>query len=162
MKSTVEVKKIYCSPGHDFQGRHGKGRENHGIEVREKVELVAGKGLVGDRFFDHKEDYKGQVTFFDWAVYEAVKEKFDLSDLDASAFRRNVVTVDMDLNSLIGKQFSLAGIDFEGTEEAKPCYWMDEACAPGGEGFLRGSGGLRCRILTDGELTLGTKPFAMV
>ena len=41
----------------------------------------------------------------------------------------------------------------------KPCYWMDEACAPGVENFLKGRGGLRCRILRGGVLEKGTFPL---
>ena len=47
------------------------------IEVPE-VECVAGKGLVGDRFFGWKEDYKGQVTFFEHEQYERLCEKFSI------------------------------------------------------------------------------------
>ncbi len=60
-----------------------------------------------------------------------------------------------DLNSLIGKEFRLGGIHLSGSEEARPCYWMDEACAPGTEEFLKGNGGLRCRILSSGVLRRG-------
>ena len=30
------------------------------------VECVAGRGIRGDRYFDFKNDYKGQITFFRW------------------------------------------------------------------------------------------------
>lgn len=49
----------------------------------------------------------------------------------------------MDLNRLIGQRFSLQGIEFEGVEECRPCYWMDQAIAPGAENYLKGHGGLR-------------------
>jgi MOSC domain-containing protein YiiM len=44
---------------------------------------------------------------------------------------------------------------FEGVEECRPCYWMDQALAPGAEEFLKGCGGLRVRVLTDGILNSG-------
>jgi hypothetical protein len=44
------------------------------------------------------------------------------------------------------------GVRFFGTEECRPCYWMDGVFAPGAQEFLRGRGGLRARILTDGCL----------
>jgi len=37
-------------------------------------------------------------------------------------------------------------------EECRPCYWMDRAIAPGAHEFLKGRGGLRAKILTDGQL----------
>ncbi|MEM6886190.1 MAG: molybdenum cofactor biosysynthesis protein, partial [Verrucomicrobiota bacterium] len=66
--------------------------------------------------------------------------------------RRNVVISGVDLNSLIGKEFELQGVHFEGSCECSPCFWMDEAIAPGAEEFLKGQGGLRARVLTDGIL----------
>ena len=161
-KCTVEVTHLLVSPGHDFFGRHGNGREDHGIEEREELELVAGSGIVDDRFFDYKPDYKGQITFFDHATYEEVREKFKIPDLKPSAFRRNVVIKGVDLPDLIGRHFTIGRLEFTGSEESKPCYWMDEACAPGTEEFLKGNGGLRCRILKGGNLTKGLQNLTIL
>ncbi|MGH8099974.1 MAG: MOSC domain-containing protein, partial [Chthoniobacterales bacterium] len=68
------------------------------------------------------------------------------------AVRRNVFTYGLDLNSLIGQDFEIQGVRFYGTQEAAPCYWMDRTIAPGAKEFLKGRGGLRAKILNDGEL----------
>ncbi|MEN8843074.1 MAG: MOSC domain-containing protein [Lentimonas sp.] len=146
------IKAIYISSGHDFVGRHGKGRLDHGIESVDSIECLAGRGIVGDRYLDHKEDFKGQITFFDWAVYEFISDNFNLPELAPEKFRRNVLVEGADLNSLIGQKFTLQGIDFQGIEECRPCYWMDEAVNPGVHEALKGHGGLRAKILTDGIL----------
>lgn len=159
---TVEVTHLFISPGHNYYGRHGKGSEDHEILDCEEITLVAGRGVENDRFFDYKEDYKGQVTLFDLVTYERVMSEFELPDLEPSAFRRNVVIKGLDLNDLIGASFRLGGLELSGSEEAKPCYWMDEACAPGVENFLRGSGGLRCRITMGGRLTKGTHALELI
>ena len=150
----MKIKAIFLSPGHDFKGRKGQGRLEHGIQRIDSVECVARSGLVGDRYFDYKENFKGQVTFFDWAVYQKIREKFDCSDLDPAAFRRNIMTVGVDLNTLIGQRFTLQGIEFEGSEECSPCSWMDEVVAPGAHEALKGFGGLRARILKSGTLAV--------
>ncbi len=129
---------------------------NHEIVDQDEIHLGAGRGIEGDRFYDYKEDYKGQITFFDGATWDAVRNEFGLEDLSAAHFRRNVIIRGVDLNELIGKTFSLGELRFSGSEESTPCYWMNEACAPGVEDFLKGRGGLRCRILTDGPLQKGT------
>lgn len=152
---SVEIKAIYLSRGHDFRGRHGKGRMDHGVESVDTIECVAGRGIHGDRYFDYKPDFKGQITFFDWAIYERVRTQLSLDSFCPSLFRRNVLIAGLDLNALIGQRFSLQGIEFEGSEECAPCYWMDEAIAPGAEALLKGFGGLRARILTSGHLHLG-------
>ncbi len=157
----IEIQHMYVSPGHDFRGRHGKDALRHDVEDRDEIECVAGSGIRGDRYFEYKEDFKGQITFFDAAVYEALKEKLDLPDLEASAFRRNVVMKGVDVNTLIGKRFRIGDAEFEGSEEAAPCYWMDRVCAEGAEEFLKGSGGLRARIKVSGSLKRGEAELVM-
>lgn len=117
-----------------------------------RAELVAHKGIVGDRFFDFKKNYKGQVPFFALEVFQALSLALSVPDKTPAVFRRNFVVSGVNLNALIGKQFSVQGIEFEGVQECRPCAWMDQAFAPGAELLLKGGGGLRARVLTDGIL----------
>lgn len=155
MLKEVTLHALYRAPAHAYKGRYGKGSLEIPMEECESFQLVAGSGIEGDRYFDHKPDFKGQITFFSQEVYEEVKQRFTLPELQASAFRRNAVISGVDLNALIGKDFTLHGVTYTGVEEAAPCLWMNEACADGVEEFLKGKGGLRCRIREDGELPLG-------
>jgi MOSC domain-containing protein YiiM len=113
---------------------------------------VAGRGLRGDRYFDFKENYKGQITFFAWEIYVEICRELNTRHKDPSVFRRNVITAGVDLNEWIGREFTLQGVRFRGTEECRPCYWMDQAFAPGAAEWLKGQGGLRAVILNDGIL----------
>ena len=63
-----------------------------------------------------------------------------------------MITAGVDLNELIGRKFRIQGVHFLGTEECRPCHWMDQAFAPGATDFLKGRGGLRAIILNDGIL----------
>ena len=153
---SAQIHHLFTSKGHNYYGRHGQASENHEIIEHKAIELIAGKGIIGDRFFDWKEDYKGQITFIDLVVIDQIRSHAENPDLPACAFRRNVVVSGIDLNSLIGKTFELGGIRLHATEECKPCYWMDEACGKAGtEEIMKGHGGLRCRILEDGVLKVG-------
>jgi MOSC domain-containing protein YiiM len=155
------IRHLFISPGHNFFGRHGLGAaQNETMEVT-SIMCRAGHGVEGDRFFDYKPDYVGQITFFSWDIFQAAKAKFGVPALSPGAFRRNVVIEGMDITTLIGKRFSLGGVEFEGTVESKPCYWMDQAVAPGTEVWLRGNGGLRAKILSDGSLTVGPAPLLL-
>jgi len=148
----IQIERIFISPGHNFFGRQGKGAGAHPtIEVPE-VECVPGKGLAGDRFFNFKENYKGQVTFFSAEVFDDVCRRLGVGGKVAGATRRNVIIRGVDLNSLVGKQFTVQGVQFEGVCECSPCHWMDDAIAPGAESALQGRGGLRARILSGGTL----------
>lgn len=154
---SITIKHLFISSGHNYVGRHGKGALNHVAEERSEIELVAGKGVREDRYFDHKEDFKGQITFFDWAIYEKVRDEVVKGDFHPSAFRRNVVVQGVDLNGLIGKHFRIGELEFTGSCECSPCYWMDEACGEGTHEFLKGYGGLRARILKGGMLAAGVQ-----
>jgi MOSC domain-containing protein YiiM len=116
------------------------------------IECVAGRGICGDRYFDFKDDYKGQITFFSLDVFEELCVALNAHDASPAAARRNVITRGFDLNEFIGKEFEIQGVRFYGTEESAPCYWMDGAFAPGAKDFLKGRGGLRAKILSDGEV----------
>ncbi|MEW6304120.1 MAG: MOSC domain-containing protein [Verrucomicrobiota bacterium] len=156
----IELLHCYLSPGHNYVGHHGGPAGVHPIWEMGSLECVAGRGVKGDRYFDHKENYKGQVTFFAIEEYEALCRQTGVNK-PPYAFRRNIITRGVDLNSLIGCEFEIQGVRFHGVESCKPCYWMDEAFAPGTEAALRGRGGLRARILTSGTLQRTVAPVEL-
>ena len=153
----IRIEHLYLSPGHNYFGHHNKPADEYPIISVPEIECIAGHGLRGDRFFDFKPDYKGQITFFSAEIYDELCGVLDVWDRPPSVFRRNVITRGVDLNTLIGKTFTLQGVTFEGAAECSPCYWMDQAFAPGTEAALKGRGGLRAKILTDGTLRIGFK-----
>ena len=155
MNERAAIRHLFISPGHNFFGRHGQPAGEHPTRDLSAVKCRAGWGLEGDRFYGYRPDYKGQVTFFAWETFLAAREKFGVPALSPAAFRRNVVVAGLDLNALIGRRFTLGGVEFEGTAEARPCYWMNNVVAPGAEDWLGGRGGLRAKILADGELAVG-------
>jgi len=148
----VKIWHLYISAGHNFFGHHGRDPDNYPATEVESIECVAGHGIRNDRFFDYRNDYKGQVTFFSLEVFDELCAALRLENADPAMTRRNVLTRGVDLNELIGKEFEVQGVCFRGTVECKPCYWMDRALAPGAEQFLKGRGGLRARILTSGSI----------
>jgi MOSC domain-containing protein YiiM len=149
----LRIRHLYRSPGHNYFGHHGREPSAHPMLEVPSVQCVAGRGIEGDRFFDFKDDYKGQVTLFSWEVFEGLREALGLADATPAGLRRNIITEGVDLNDWIGEEFELQGLRFAGTQECAPCYWMDRAYAPGAEAFLKGRGGLRAQILTGGTLT---------
>jgi MOSC domain-containing protein YiiM len=153
----VEICHIYISRGHNFVGHHGCEPDDFPMIEVPAVECVASRGLREDRYFDFKEDYKGQITFFSLEVFDELCDALEVEGIVPSAVRRNVFTRNVDLNELIGQDFEVQGVHFHGTEESRPCDWMNRAIAPGAREFLKGRGGLRARILTDGTLRSGAR-----
>jgi len=154
--SAITIRHIYVSEGHNFRGHHGGDPSAHPLVELESARCVAGQGIEGDRYFGYKDDYKGQITFFDWDVYRDLCRTLDIHDKPPAVLRRNVIVEGLDLNALVGQQFEIQGITFEGSEECKPCYWMDRAFGPGAEAAMQGRGGLRARIATSGVLRCDT------
>ncbi len=148
----IRIEHLFISPGHNFFGHHGGPPGEYPIISVDRIECVAGRGIRGDRFFDFKENYKGQITFFSMEVFDELCAELGLVDALPQATRRNVCVRGARLNELIGCEFEVQGVRFAGVEESRPCYWMNHALGPGAEEWLRGRGGLRCRILTDGVL----------
>ena len=148
----IRIAHLYTSGGHNFFGHYGKPAGQHSINEQREIYCVANRGIEGDRFFDHKENYRGQITFFALEVFAEVCRQLGVSGKCPGVTRRNVMTTGVDLNSLIGEEFVVQGIQFFGAEECRPCYWMDQALGPGAEAALKNCGGLRARILTSGRL----------
>ncbi len=117
---------LFLSPGHNYFGHHGGPAGEHPVLSVPEIECLAGRGLRGDRFLDFKPDYKGQITFFAWE--DLVRMWSDLDIPEASrkpaACRRNVITQGWDPALEIGREFTIQGVRFLGTEECRPCYWM--------------------------------------
>lgn len=148
----IRVCQLFISPGHNYFGHHGRPPGEHPRIELDQIECVANHGIREDRFFDFKKDYKGQITFFSLEVFGALRQELKLPTAEASATRRNVFVTGVDLNKLVGREFELQGVRFAGTEECRPCEWMNSAIGPGAEAWLRGRGGLRARILSSGTL----------
>jgi len=149
------IRQIFISSGHNYFGHHGRAADDYPLVEVPQIECVAGHGIRGDRFYNYRDNYKGQITFFSFDVFEKFTRHFGLTDKSAGALRRNVIVSGVDLNELIGEEFSIQGLRLRGTAHCKPCYWLDQAMVPGTEKFLEGNGGLRAQILSDGVIAVG-------
>lgn len=154
METEIKIQQIFISPKHSYK-QHEPGLPGPPPKEVQSIRCVAGRGIEGDRYFDYLEDYKGQISFFDLDVLDALTANQNLPTADPLGLRRNVFVRGIDLNSLIKTEFSIGHVRFRGSEECTPCFWMDEFYGEGAEEFLKGCGGLRARILNDGELSVG-------
>ena len=148
----IRIQHLYISPGHNFFGHHDRPADTHPMLAQREIVCRAGRGIEGDRFLDFKSDYQGQVTFFERETYDRLCAEFGVWDREPSVFRRNVITAGVALAELYGREFEVQGMRFLGTGHCAPCHWMNEAFHPGAEAALKGHGGLRAKILTDGML----------
>ena len=157
----MEIRQVFISPGHNYFGHHGRAPDNYPLVEVSQIECVAGHGIRGDRFYDYRDNYKGQITFFSFEVFENLARHLGLTNKSPGALRRNVITSGIDLNDLIGEEFSIQGVRLRGTAHCRPCYWLNQAVAPGAEELLQGNGGLRAQILSDGVIARGDAQLVM-
>jgi MOSC domain-containing protein YiiM len=77
--------------------------------------------------------------------------------LDYVDARRNVVTRGIELNALVGRRFRVGDVECLGQRLCEPCAHLERLTT---SGVLRGlihRGGLRADVLTDGEISIGSR-----
>ncbi|MDQ0632431.1 MOSC domain-containing protein YiiM [Arthrobacter pascens] len=155
----VEVLHLLVSPAHAYFGRAREGAADVPTTDAEHVELVAGKGIVGDRFFGKAAHMDAAVTLFAIEALEAIAGELETAPLDPLLTRRNVVLRGAHLAPLLGQEFVLESrgdrVRLKAGRPANPCAWMDQMLAPGAHKAMRGRGGVRCQALSDGFLHRG-------
>ena len=122
------------------------------VKLVESVSAIQNKGLEGDR----SKGGNRQVTFIQKEHIAAVASILDNADVDYTLTRRNILVEGINLLSLKGKQFQIGEALFEYTGECHPCSRMEEALGAGGYNAMRGHGGITARIITSGELLIGS------
>src|SRR3954470_11157788 len=128
------------------------------MEQVDEVRAVPGRGLEGDRYFDHKGSFTPQpereLTLIEAEAIEAFRNEFKL-EYDLSASRRNVVTRGVPLNHLVGKEFWIGDVKARGLKLCEPCSTLQRLSHPKVLPGLVHRGGLRAQILTEGMIRVG-------
>ena len=130
------------------------------MEACAELTLIAGQGIVGDRYYG-RQDAPGQnLTLIEADVIEAFLASLS-RPLDLAISRRNVVTRGTPLNALVGREFMLGPVYLRGVELCEPCRGLGRALsgpditAADVVRRLTHLGGLRADILNGGILGLG-------
>lgn len=166
----VEIVALLVSPLHAYEGRPADGpRPDPAGGSRERVEVRAGHGIVGDRYAGHPAHRTAAVTVFAAEALDEVAAELGLPGVpDLLAPRRNIVLrgvppADLDAfaaprggtGALLGLDSGEGVVRLRAHRPAYPCRWMDEVLAPGAFRALRGRAGVRCAPLDDGRLRGG-------
>jgi hypothetical protein len=123
---------------------------------------LPGRGLLGDRyaakagtFTPRSERLRGyDLTLIESEVLDRVTFS-NGSHLSAAESRRNVVTKGIDLNALVGWEFTIGVVRALGQRLCEPCVHLQRLTKPGVVAGFVHRGGLRADILTEGEIRLG-------
>jgi MOSC domain-containing protein YiiM len=128
---------------------------------RSEVRAVPGKGLEGDRYFVGAGTFSPNPQKPDFEITLIEKEKVEAFARDsalpftAAHARRNIVTEGVDLNALVGKEFSVGPVRLRGIRLCEPCAYLAKASFPETLKGLVGKSGLRAQILSEGSIRTG-------
>jgi MOSC domain-containing protein len=124
-------------------------------DLLESARALAGHGLEGDRHVTGTGTFPSGMPGSALTLIEAeVCESFD-PPLEPSEHRRNVVTRGIDLNALVGREFTIGEVPCRGMRLCEPCTVAQRYA---GRPVLRAlvhRGGLRADILLDGTISVG-------
>jgi MOSC domain-containing protein YiiM len=117
--------------------------------------LHSGKGLEGDRYFAPDGAGPGEaLTLIAAEALEGLETDTGIR-LSAADSRRQVLTRGIDLNALVGREFTVGSVRCRGVELCEPCAHLQSVTKPGVLAGLVHRGGLRADVLSDGELSVG-------
>ena len=125
------------------------------IEEVNSIEVLANKGVVGDRHFNDYNDPYCQLSLIESENIDYYNTKFGL-DIPYIDFRRNIITKGIKLNDLIGKKLLIGEVKVEAIDLCRPCKHLTEMLNQENilKEFLR-RGGLRCQILSSSKISVG-------
>lgn len=127
-----------------------------------KANLVSGKGIEGDRYFNGRgtfsEKLKGNPAAEVTLIEKEEIDKFNLENNQSHGyddFRRNVVTEGIRLNDLVGKTFSIGKVTLKGIRLCEPCTHLADTVNQLVLPHLVGRGGLRAQIISSDTIEVG-------
>ena len=131
--------------------------KNNNQEIQEvkEITLLAGKGIIGDRYYHEYNEGRNQLTLIESENIDYYNEKFNLK-IPYLNFRRNIVTKGIKLNDLVSKKLIIGKTELRAIDLCRPCKPLQKNLAQNNiiKEFLR-KGGLRCEILTSANIKVG-------
>ena len=90
---------------------------NNNKEIKEvdSIQVLANKGVVGDRHFDEYNDPYCQLSLVESENIDYYNTKFGLN-IPYIDFRRNIITKGLKLNDLVGKKLLIGKVKVEGID----------------------------------------------
>jgi MOSC domain-containing protein YiiM len=123
------------------------------IAVVNAAELVAGKGVAGDRFGNARG--ARQVTLIAAESLAAIASHLGRDAVAPDDLRRNIVVRGLNLVALKGRRFRIGSAVLEASGECHPCSRIEEALGVGGYNAVRGLGGITARVVAAGTVRVG-------
>jgi MOSC domain-containing protein YiiM len=125
------------------------------ITCVKSVDVLKGKGLVGEKHFKENNEKRAQVTLIEIENINHYN-KITGTKIPAINFLRNIVTEGIQLNVLVGKEFFIGAVKVKAHDLCRPCKYLQESLHQKNTvKELLLTGGLRCEILSSGKICVG-------
>ena len=125
------------------------------------AEFVAGRGIVGDRYFTGSGTFSPtpqqpshEVTLIELECVDTFNRD-SACGLQPETFRRNVVTCGVSLNDLVGKRFAVGPVMLQGIRLCEPCAHLARTTHRKVLSRLVHRAGLRAAIVVSGTARVG-------
>ena len=115
--------------------------------------LMKNKGIINDRYYENfKENYE-QVTFIESEKIDDLNKKTK-QKLEYKDFRRNIITLGINLNETINKKIQINNVVFKVHQICQPCkYLQDKLGIKNLVKLLAFKSGVRAEILKSGQIS---------
>ena len=132
-------------------------KNNQQIKEVNSINVLADKGILGDRHFQEFNDPFNQLSLIESENIDYYNIKYGLN-IPYIDFRRNIITKGIQLNNLVGKKILIGEVKLEVIDLCRPCRHLSETLGHENiiKEFLR-RGGLRCQILTSSSIKINDK-----
>jgi MOSC domain-containing protein YiiM len=124
----------------------------------DSAQLVAGKGVVGDRFKGRPGSTR-QMTLIQYEHLSVIASCLGFESIEPALLRRNIVVSGINLLALKGKRFRIGGALLEYSGLAHPCSKMERLLGEGGYNAMRGHGGITARVCESGIVSINDVIF---
>ena len=120
----------------------------------ETIEVISGKGIINDRYFDDNNDKDIQITLIESENIDYYNQ-ISNTKIPYVNFRRNLITKGINLNNLVGKDFFIGSVKLRAHRLCDPCRYLQELLVQKNlVKKLLNRGGLRCELLTNGLINV--------
>jgi MOSC domain-containing protein YiiM len=135
------------------------------MQELEEATLVAGRGIEGDRYFNGTGTYSPKpdvrdVTLIEMEVLEAMARGDPPSPgkvvkLAPSDHRRNLTTLGVPVNHLVGRRFRIGEVVLSGGRLNFPCKYLERLLGQPTYVAMLNRSGINCRIEVGGTIRKG-------
>ncbi len=120
----------------------------------QSIEAVAGAGLRGDYRYAEDAPPERHLTLIESEELERLAAEHSI-ELVPGESRRQLTTLGVRLNPLVGKRFRVGNVECRGIELCEPCINLERWTQPGIMRAMAHRAGLNAEIVSGGEISVG-------